>query len=361
MSVSYTLIIYDSAGTRLAYSDDMLEIGVNRVVNGIDLMSISYLTSANAVQYLTAGNIIELYRQDPEAGIASYREFSGIVREVRRTITDSDITTVRAVGFNALLADRIVAYRAGVTNRSEFSAVPAETILKTLFDYNLGANATTGNGRLLSGVLTGATTSTSAGTGNIVSIACHADVMLSAMQAVQEVGGGDFDVIYTAPATYTFEWYLGQRGTDRTASVIFSIPNGSISTLTTSYSAVIDTTAAIVGGQGEGVDRAFAVRPATLPTGLALRETWVDARNSTTTTQYEQRGDIALEEATKRRSRIDVVIAQTQGLRYGRDYFLGDLVSINVDNVLYTRKILSVAIRVNADGSEDIDVGLTTQ
>ena len=102
MSVSYTLIIYDSAGTRLAYSDDMLEIGVNRVVNGIDLINVSYLTSANAVQYLTAENIIELYRQEPDANIASYREFSGIVREVRRTITDSDITTVRAVGFNAL-------------------------------------------------------------------------------------------------------------------------------------------------------------------------------------------------------------------------------------------------------------------
>ena len=61
MSASYTLIIYDSTGMRLAYSDDMLEIGANRVVNGIDLISISYLTSANAVQYLVADNIIELY------------------------------------------------------------------------------------------------------------------------------------------------------------------------------------------------------------------------------------------------------------------------------------------------------------
>jgi hypothetical protein len=361
MSVSYTVIIYDSAGTRLAYSDDMLEIGANRVVNGIDIISISYLTSANAVQYLTADSIVELYRQDPDAGIASYREFSGIVREVRRTVTDSDITAIRAVGFIALLADRIVAYRAGVANRTVFSAVPAETILKTLFDYNLGSNATTGNGRLLSGVLTGATTSASAGTGNVISIACHADVVLSAMQAVQEVGGGDFDIIYTAPASYAFTWYLGQRGTDRTASVIFSVPNGSISALVTSYNSVTDTTAAIVGGQGEGVDRVFSVRPTALPTGLGLRETWVDARNSTTLAEYQQRGDITLEEATRRRSRIEVAIAQTQGLRYGRDYFLGDLVSIDVGGILYTRKILSVAIRANSDGSEEIDVGLTPQ
>ena len=75
----------------------------------------------------------------------------------------------------------------------------------------------------------------------------------------------------------------------------------------------------------------------------------------------QQRGDIALEEATRARSRIDVVVVQTPSLRYGRDYFLGDLVSISVDGVLYTRKIASVAIRVGTDGSENIDVGLISQ
>ena len=361
MSVSYTVIAYSSVGTRLSYSDDVLSLDCTRAVNGIDIFNLTYLTTANSVQYLVAGSIVEVYRQDPDAGIASYREFSGIVREIVRTVTDTDITAIRAVGFTALLADRIVAYRAGVANRSQFTAVPAETVLKTLFDYNLGASATTGNGRLLSGVLSGATTTASAGTGNAISIACHADNLLTAMQAVQEVGGGDFDVIYTAPATYTFTWYLGQRGTDRSASVIFSIPNGSIGQITTTYSAITDTTAAIVGGQGEGVDRVYAVRPAVPPTGMSLREGWVDARQSTTLAEYQQRGDIALEEATRARSRIDVVVVQTTALRYGRDYFLGDLVSISVDGVLYTRKIASVAIRVGTDGSENIDVGLISQ
>jgi hypothetical protein len=94
---------------------------------------------------------------------------------------------------------------------------------------------------------------------------------------------------------------------------------------------------------------------------MALRESWVDARQSTTLAEYQQRGDIALEEATRARSRIDVVVVQTPALRYGRDYFLGDLVSISVDGVLYTRKIASVAIRVGTDGSENIDVGLISQ
>jgi hypothetical protein len=361
MTVSYTVIAYSSAGTRLAYSDDVLSLDCTRAVNGIDIFNLTYLTTANSVQYLVAGSIVEVYRQDPDAGIASYREFSGIVREIVRTVTDTDTTAIRAVGFTALLADRIVAYRAGVANRSQFTAVPAETVLKILFDYNLGASATTGNGRLLGGVLTGATTAATTGAGNAITIACHADNLLTAMQAIQEVGGGDFDVIYTAPATYTFTWYTGQRGTDRSASVIFSIPNGSIGQLTTTYSAIQDTTAAIVGGQGEGVDRVYAVRPAVPSTGLSLREGWVDARNSTTLAEYQQRGDIALEEATRARSRIDVVVVQTTALRYGRDYFLGDLVSISVDGVLYTRKIASVAIRVGTDGSENIDVKLTPQ
>jgi hypothetical protein len=327
-------------------------------VNGIDMARIVVGGTSAAAQYLTYGSILEIYREDRDAGIAYYREFAGMMRLIDTVTADVTTISVQAVGFTALLADRIVAWKAGVANRSAFSASPAETILKNLFDYNLGANATTANGRLLGGTLTGATTSASGGAGNSLSISVAGQNLLTAMQRIQEAAGGDFDLVYTAPATYTYTWYTGQRGTNRSSTVIFSVANGTIGQLRVITDRIADATAVIVAGQGEGVFRSYVTRPASLPTGLNLRERWVDARNQSTTSEYQQLGDIVLAEAERERSRIEVQILQSDALRYGRDYVLGDLVSVYTGSTTLTRKVQSVGLHFSSDGSEAVDVGL---
>jgi hypothetical protein len=361
MAISYTVITYDSAGTRTSYISDVLDVVVSRAVNGIDMARITVGGTSAAVQYLTYGSILEIYREDRDAGIAYYREFAGMMRLIDTVVADVTTVTVQAVGFAALLADRIVAWKSGVSNRSTFSASPAETILKTLFDYNLGSNATTANGRLLGGALTGATTTASGGAGNSLSISVAGQNLLTAMQRIQEAAGGDFDLVYTAPATYTYTWYTGQRGTNRSSTVIFSVANGTIGQLRIVTDRIVDATAAIVAGQGEGVYRSYVTRPASLPTGLNLRERWVDARNQSTTAEYQQLGDIVLAEAERQRSRIEVQILQSEALRYGRDYVLGDLVSVYTGSTTLTRKVQSVGLHFSSDGSEAVDVGLVTQ
>jgi hypothetical protein len=181
------------------------------------------------------------------------------------------------------------------------------------------------------------------------------------MQRIQEAAGGDFDLVYTAPATYTYTWYTGQRGTNRSATVIFSVANGTIGQLRVITDRIADATAVIVAGQGEGVFRSYVTRPASLPTGLNLRERWVDARNQSTTAEYQQLGDIVLAEAERQRSRIEVQILQSDALRYGRDYVLGDLVSVYTGSTTLTRKVQSVGLHFSSDGSEAVDVGLVTQ
>ena len=358
MAVQYTVITYDSAGARTSYVSDVLDIVISRAVNGVDMCRIVVGGTSSAVPYLAYGSILEVYREDRDAGIAYYREFAGIMRMVDTVITDTTIITVQAVGFTALLADRIVAWKSGVSDRSQFVGVAAETVLKTLFSYNLGSSATTANGRLLSGVLTGATTAASGGNGNSISLSVSGQNLLTAMQRVQEVAGGDFDLVFTAPTTYTYTWYTGQRGTDRSASVIFSVANGTIGSLRIVDDRIADYTAAVVAGQGEGATRSFVTRPATLPTGLSLREAWVDARNQSTTAEYTESGDIVLAEAERQRSRVEAKILQSEALRYGRDYVLGDLVSVYTGSATVTRKVQSIGIRFASDGSEAIDVGL---
>lgn len=356
--IQYTVITYTSAGVRTSYISDVLDVAVGRSVNGIDICQVSVGGTSASAAFLNYGAILEVYREDSGAGIAYYREFSGTIRMRDTSIADETVITVQALGHTALLSDRIVAWPAGVADRSEFTAVPAETVLKTIFEYNLGASATTANGRLLPGAITGAATPTSAGYGNLISISIAGDNVLSAMQRIQEMAGGDFDVVYTPPATYTYMYYNLQRGDDLRASVVFSVGNGTIGRLRIIDDRIDDASAVIVAGSGEGMARTYVTRPATLPTGLDLRERWIDARTQSTTAQYTQLGDIALADAERQRQRIEVQILQSDALRYGRDYRLGDIVSVYTGSATLTRKVQSVALRLSSDGSEAIDVGL---
>lgn len=358
MAPLYTVQVYNSAGTLQATVVDFLAIRIIRVVNGIDVLAIQLGGTSPSVSSIVYGGIIEVYRQDIEAGIASYREYAGIIRGIEQIITDQTIYDIQAVGFNALLADRQVAYFAGVANKTQYTAQPAETIMKSLFNQNIGSSASTANGRFLDGRITGATASATTGAGTSMSINVAQLNLLQAMQKVQLSAGGDFAVVYTAPATFTFTWYTGQLGTDRSASVIFSVGNGTIGKLVVRTSRIDDITAIVVAGQGEGSARAIVTRPSSLPTGLDLREGYADARNQKTTTEYQQLGDVMLALATRQRSSVDAVVLQSNALRYGRDYFFGDLVGVYTGAATVTRKIATIELSLSKEGAESINVGL---
>ena len=359
MAPQYAIYVYTAGGTLSAVCTDFLSVAVNRTVNSVDIAQFDVNAVSSTAQYIVYGAIVEVYRQDSDAGIASTREFAGTIRGIIQSYGQTTVITAQAVGTNAILSDRIVAYKSGVANRSQFSAVVAETVMKTLYNYNLGASATTANGRMLSGVLTGAAVATSGGLGNTTSLSCSGQNLLSVLQEVQLTAGGDFALVYTAPTTWTFTWYTGQLGTDRSASVILSVETGTIAKLTLRTNRITDTTAAVVAGQGEGSARAIVTRPASLPTGLDLRETWIDARNQKTTAEYTQLGDIALRNATRSRVTLQTEVLQNAALRYGREYFLGDLVTVyaySAGNI--TQKVQSVALSMSALGAESVNVGL---
>lgn len=359
MAPQYTIYVYTAGGTLSAVCTDFLAIAVNRTVNSIDIAQFDVNAVSSTASYIVYGAIVEVYRQDVAAGIASAREFAGTIRGITTTYGQTTVITAQAVGTNAILGDRIVAYKSGVANRSQFTAVVAETVMKTLYNFNLSTSATTANGRMLDGRLTGATAATSAGLGNATSLSCSGENLLAVLQKVQLTAGGDFALIYTAPTTWTFTWYTGQLGTDRSASVIFSVATGTIAKLTLKTNRVTDTTAAVVAGQGEGSARVITTRPASLPTGLDLRETWVDARNQKTSAEYTQLGDITLNKATRSRVTLQTEVLQNAALRYGREYFLGDLVTVYAyaaGNI--TQKVQSVALSMSAAGAESVNVGL---
>jgi len=359
MAPEYAVYVYTAGGTLSAICTDFLTVAVNKTVNAVDVAQFDVNAVSTTAPFVVYGAIVEVYRQDIANGIASTREFAGTIRGIVTSYGQTTVITAQAVGTNAILSDRIVAFKSGVANRSQFTAVVAETVMKTLYNFNLSTSATTANGRLLDGRLTGATAATSSGLGNATSISCSGKNLLSVLQEVQLTAGGDFALVYTAPATWTFTWYTGQLGTDRSASVVLSVETGTIAKLVLRTNRITDATAVVVAGQGEGSARAIVTRPASLPTGLDLREDWVDARNQKTTAEYQQLGDATLRNATRSRVTLQTEVLQNAALRYGRDYYLGDLVTVyaySAGNI--TQKVQSVALSMSAAGAESVNVGL---
>ena len=359
MAPIYTIQLYSAAGSPIGNVTGFLSVDVSRVLNAFDLAQIVLTSDNYYYPSFVYGAIVEVYRQDPALGIPATREFAGFVVDVITEIAPITTRRIIAAGMEWLLQNRVIAYYANITNRTTFTAQPAETVLKTLFDYNIGANATTANGRFLSGVLSGATTAATTGAGNSITISIAGENLLSAIQKIQELAGGDFAVIYTAPATFTFTWYTGQRGTDRTATAQFSVDKGSIGPLRISEPRLKDGTTAIVAGSGTESARQIVTRPAVLPTGFDSREIWVDARNGQTSTAALQNvGTAELNAFTKGRTTYDADIVQIPSCLYGVHYFIGDLITVYTGVTTVTQKIYGVKLGIDSAGREVVKVEL---
>ena len=360
MAPIYKVTILNSSGIVQSFVTAYFDATISRQVNTFDVFTMSLNANDPNASPIVEGAIVSVSRLDKQLGVPEQTEFVGFVRRLDNVYESQTTLGVTCVGMSAMLSDRIVAYKANVNNRSTFAGVPAETIAKTLVNYNLGTLATTANGRIQLGTISGFSTAATAGTGTSLSLSCSMRNVLSVLQEISIQGGGDFDVTYTAPSTYTFVWYNGQRGTNRTSTVILSLNNGAIAQTTKTTNRIDDFTSVIIGGAGTEAARTFNKRPASVPAGFALRESFLNAANqqNATTTYYNHVGDAALNAQARKRTTYASKVIQNGAFRYGRDYFLGDLVSVNVDGVNIQQKVQGVTMSFKDNGEEDVNVGL---
>jgi hypothetical protein len=310
---------------------------------------------------------VEVYRRNADMGVSWYRDFVGIFRGQTHTSREAGEWTIDVPGIMSVLGWRNVAWYAGTANRSTFASVAAETIMKTLVSYNAGSNATAANGRIRDGV-------TSAKLSNIWTISnqadgaggtskswsCAWDNLLSTLQALDKSGaGGDFDLIKTAATTFEFRWYANQRGTDRTASVIFALERGNMSNPVYAYPRQNEATVAIVAGQGDGTSRVVTTRNGTDYTTSNDIEAFVDGRSYSTTAALQAIGDKVMFD---RRARVSLGfdVLQAANAYYGAHYFLGDLVTARYLATSFTQKVNAVNVAFKGSGDEAITVEMIT-
>lgn len=357
---SYKLRFYSPAGVLIAETSDFWHLGYAKRVNYPGLLTFNMRGDHAAVALLENRSRVEVWRRNQRRGIPWYRDLGGLYLSQERQYTDRDIFTAYCPGYLWLLSTRIIAWYAGTANRTTFTAVPAETIMKTLVQYNAAGSATTGNGRLRAGWIPNLGYDPDNAQGNALSWNCAYKNLLTELQDLALVGGGDFDLLKVGAASWNFKWYTGQRGLDRSATVIFSLDRGNMSNPHYRYGRIGEKTAAVVGGHGETDQRNITVRTGTDFSASNDIEVFVDAGNTKTLVGRQTAGDRRLEEL-RARDAFSFDVEQTASCLYGGDYELGDLVTARAFDVEGTYKIVASTVMLNEDGSDRVDIETEAQ
>ncbi|MBV6425335.1 MAG: hypothetical protein NAOJABEB_03152 [Steroidobacteraceae bacterium] len=358
MTTDYKVRVYDRTGTLKYEPDNWRRFSFTRTVNAAGALAIAFPTSAPLVDAVALDWRFEVWRRDVGNGLAWRCEFEGLVRDVERYADDRGEreTSIICPGVLSLLGRRIVAYKAGTANRSTFSAQKAETIAKSLVRRNATSNGTTGDGRMRDVDETRISVAADAATGATLDYNCAWQNLLSALQEVAQLGGGDYDLVRTGAAAWEFRWYNGQRGTDRSATVRFGLDYGNVTLPRVTWGTLTEATVAIVGGQGEAAARSVVVRNGAnyLATYHGV-ETFVEAMQYSTTGGLNTAGDAALYAAQARRE-TSFEVVQTPASFYGVHYDFGDLVTVIIEGYTAVKQVASASITVDEYG-ERLTIG----
>jgi len=290
--------------------------------------------------------------------------FGGLVQQFNTQKDLSGKSEITCLGYESLLARRINAYYADTTDKTKFLNKKAETVLKTLVNYNLTSNATVANGRLRDGTSYPSNIITieadSAGGNNIYYYCAYINI-LTALQDVCKIGGGDFSFERVDDNEFQIKWHNNQLGTDRRNDVIFAIERANMSMPDYRLNKMTERTVAIVGGQGDKSDRDIQIENASWYSADYDYEMFVDSTDVEygDTSGLTDKGLKKLSEARAVES-FSFDVLQAESTRFGIDYYLGDIVSaINpYNNNTIVQKVKSVGLELRQNGEYRFDVEL---
>lgn len=367
MTSDFQIIVRNTAGAKVAEVTDHLELGYALRVNAPGLATFTLDGDHPLVDQLADKYQVEIWRRNTLMGVPWYCDFYGLYRAGMSGFTNADRFAAWAPGQLAMLGWRTVAFPAGVVGRSQFSALPAETIAKAMVGYNAtaagdaGAGDTAGGNRARAATLAGfdIAVETDLGRGNVVNWYCANDNLLESLQKLALIAGGDFALVKTGPAAWEFRFYAGQLGTDRSATVLFSLARGNMAEPQLKLDRQAERTVAIVGGGGEGVLRTYeVVEGAAFSTDNDI-ELFVDARDlGTDTAGMDARGAVKLAGLLAHQE-FSYNVLQTPGCFYGRHYFLGDLVQGAYRSAAAVQKLTGITVSSTPDEPEVVGVELS--
>lgn len=372
MSYELYLRLYDRSGVQKIGFIAPLFARFTDAVNGDDPLVFGLNLDHEAVSEISEFDLVEVMIRNQELLLMApdkkfVSAFVGIVRNWDLSTNDDGESFLEymAPGINHILSWRAVLWYAGVSDRSQFDDVAAETIMKTLVNYNCTVNASTANGRQRNGNLSpgmGIDLSIEAdgGGGNLLSATFKGGNLLSSLQKLADQAAGDFALIWNGSNDFEFQFYAGQLGDDKSSGaerVLFSLANNTMRNPRIKRSGAAGTVA-ISAGAGKGVLREISeVFGSDYAADYDL-EIFVDARQEVTDEGRVYRGGLKLDEK-RIREELTFNVIQTGNQFYspisitGRKTFkAGDLV-LCVYGTEEIRKIESVKVYWNSPSSDD--------
>ena len=357
----YQVILRDTSYTVVAVFDDPISCEYTNEVNAVGSFSLQIAYDDPRVDLFVLDGMVEIYRSVPGIGLTWYKEFTGLFRDPKFNVTQDGkkVFTASGVGLNDFLFRTIINYPEGTIK--SYKNIAAETAMKEYANENCGpiALVTPPYERVYDGVLPDFIVDTDTALGPVWEGDRAFENLLDVLVDIATTSLIDFNVVWDDfLKKFVFYTYVGQQGLDRTSvgvdattglnasgnvPVVFSLLRGNVKSISYEYNRTSEANVISVLGDGDGATRTIVSldRPATVASSPWNRREASRSQGGFIS-QMEFAGEAALNEMQAREI-IEFEPMLQPMLMYGRDYMLGDRVSVIFRNVTRHKRIVSVS------------------
>ena len=376
MAARYLVHLRDQAGALVGVIAEWVSLRYTSRVNAVGEFELRLDQSNPNIDAFVLDGQVEVRRQDLAAHpvIEQYTDFGGFHRTTSYETDPDDDDIFRSIGvsYEHLLARRVVAYDTASAGAAKSG--PGETVMKAYVDENGGPLSTLLNGRRTGGVFPGFSIGADAGGGGVWVGDRASRRVIDVLREISDATDVDFRVANTGAATWVFQAQAAPIGEDRTVTgldpatglnaagnvpVIFSLAAGNMGAPAFTTSRVNEKTIAIVLGQGIQSDRIVTVVISTAQVDSPWNaiEAIFNANEESSPLGLATLGAAKLN-ALQARESFGFNILQQPGTLYGRDYFVGDLITARY--LTFERSIKIAAVTVESIGGvESLSAELT--
>lgn len=366
---SFFVALYDPTGALIGSFDFCQSLYYRRQRNAVGMAIMTVADDHPILNLLTQYDLLcEIFvsypRRDFPGSLGYWNDFLGLYTDVQ-VGTDRHGQQYKLLYFpstNELLTRWIMAYAAGVAQKTSWVGSQLAHIANDIGIWNATSDATVANGRLRN-ITRPYNLEDGGGIGG-TPVVDYRTTHRSLMEVLQEFAplcGFDFEVIrdpFDPVDTLKIWQHAGQLGTDRTSTgPWFSLYLDNLGQASLAQNRQREKTVAIVGGPGEGTGRQFTIVNLDGTTPAYDYELFIDARNSESELERATIGQAKLEELRARKV-VRASVLQTPECIYGRDYFLGDIIPVNFGGVTEPKIIDAVDVKFTEDGKYEVGITL---
>lgn len=354
----------DHDGTLRAVFDDWNSLQLEHTLNSYSSHTLSVLDGDPRLDFVYTDSIVVARRRIPEVGLDWYAEYVGFHRTPQHQTTELGVQLYTSYGrglVDLIRRKKILQYSGSGESDKEG---PGETVMHEFVDENGGPGTVA---TIADQTLPSFTLGPDLGRGLYWQGARAWRDLLATVQEIADFSGVDFDVIANElePPAFQFRTYWPQRGLDRTygnadgnSPVIFSTDFANLSKPSFTVSRTEEATAVLALGQGQEEQRDYVL----VESPDKDDSPWnyiVATKNASQEEEADGLEDAALAELARvgKQESFAGEILQTSSFVYGRDYFVGDLVTCRYGSIERNKKVLGARIVV-AEGKETISITL---